>query len=158
MPDARVSGVPPFRRIKRLTAAPTRAGIAPLTPSSSPPSVLGMTSVTRMMRKGQQLARPFVAGLAVWIFAFGVIIPSLDQDLLSSEVMIGSGDHEACGRPHHDHTICIQFGRQDWSRSSSIPLEVFPPAASESVVARHDVPVELLRRIPSQSRAPPQTT
>ena len=111
-----------------------------------------------MMRKGRHIAGPFVAGLAVWIFAFSAIIPSLDRELLRSDVVIESGRHEACAHPHHDHTICIQFGKQDWSRISSIPLEMFPPAAGESVAARHDVPVELLRRIPSQSRAPPHTT
>ncbi len=100
----------------------------------------------------------FIAALAVWIVALSAIIPSLDQDLLGSDVVIESGRHEACARPHHDHTICIQFGKHGWSDGPSIPLQVFPPAASEAVSVGHNVPVEFLRRISTHSRAPPHAT
>ena len=100
----------------------------------------------------------FIAALAVWIVAVGAIIPSLDQDLLDSGSTIESGSHEECTRLHHDHTICIQFGKQRWSEGPSIPLQVFPPVASESISVRQDAPVEVLRRIPTRSRAPPHTT
>jgi len=111
-----------------------------------------------MLRKGRHIADPFVAGLAVWIFAFSAIIPSLDRELLGSDVTIESGRHEACAHPHHDHTICIQFGKQGWSNGLSIPLQVFPPAPREAGSARHNVPVEFLRLILTHSRAPPHTT
>ncbi len=100
----------------------------------------------------------FIAALAVWIVAVGALIPSLDRELLGSDVVIESGHHEACAHPHHDHTICIQFGKQRWSSGSSIPVRVFPPALGEAVSVGHDVPVEFLRRIPTRSRAPPHTT
>ena len=110
-----------------------------------------------MMREGR-LADAFATGLAVWIFAFSAIIPSLDRELLGSDVTIESGHHEGCSHPRHDHTICIQFGKQGWSRGPSLPFGVAPPAAGESVSGRDDVPVELLRRIPTHSRAPPHAT
>ena len=141
-----------------MPSASSDSGMAPLTPSWSPPSVLGMTSLPGLMSKRGRIADSLITALAFWIFAFSAIIPSLDRELLGSDVTIESEHHEGCSHPRHDHTICIQFGKQDWSRISSIPLEMFPPAAGESVAARHDVPVELLRRIPSQSRAPPHTT
>ncbi len=100
----------------------------------------------------------FVAALAVWIVAVGAIIPSLDRELLGSDVTIELGHHETCAHPHHDHTICIQFGKQGWSNAPSTPLQVFPPAPGEAVSVRHDSPVEVLRRIPTRSRAPPHTT
>ena len=100
----------------------------------------------------------FIAALAGWIVALGVIIPSLDRDLLGSELAIEAGHDETCAHPHHDHTICIQFGKHRWSRGSSIPLQVFPPVAGESVSVRYDAPVEALRPIPTRSRAPPHTT
>ena len=124
----------------------------PLTGYRSRPSVLSM-----MGTRGRITDR-FIAALAVWIVALGAIIPSLDQDLLSTDVAIESGRHEACARPHHDHTICIQFGKHGWSDGTSVSLRVSALAAGESVVVRQDVPVELLRRIPTQSRAPPHTT
>ncbi len=100
----------------------------------------------------------FIAVLAFWIAALGAILPSLDRELLGSEVAIEAGHHEACSHPHHDHTICIQFGKQGWAGSSSIQLQVFPPAPGQSASMRHDLPVEFLRRIPTHSRAPPHTT
>jgi len=110
------------------------------------------------MTTGRRIGDHFIAALAIWIVAFSAIIPTLDRELLGSDVAIESGHHEACAHPHHDHTICIQFGRQDWSNGSSIPLQVFPPAAGEAVSVSHDVPVEFMRPIPTQSRAPPHTT
>ncbi len=117
-----------------------------------------MTSLIGMMRKKGRIGDHFIAAVAVWIVAFSAIIPSLDRELLGWEVVIESGRHEACAHPHHDHTICIQFGKQRWSKGTSVPLQVFPPAPGEPVSARHDVPVEFLRRIPTHSRAPPHTT
>ena len=110
-----------------------------------------------MLRKGRHIADPFVAGLAVWIFAFSAIIPSLDRELLGSDVTIESGRHEACAHPHHDHTICIQFGKQDWTTDSSLRLQVFQPTAREASPAVSDVPLEVPRLIPTRSRAPPHT-
>ncbi len=123
-----------------------------LTPRRSTPSVLGM------MGKRGRIRDRFIAALAVWIVVLGVIIPSLDRELLGSELAIQPEHNEACAHPHHDHTICIQFGKQGWSNGSSTPLQVFPPAASGSVSARLDGPVEFLRHIPTHSRAPPHTT
>ena len=100
----------------------------------------------------------FIAVLAVWIVAVGAIIPSLDQELLGSDVTIEAGHHEACAHPHHDHTICIQFGKQDWTTGSSLRLQVIPPTAVEAAPAVSDVPPEFLRLIPTHSRAPPHTT
>lgn len=118
----------------------------------------GRPTVQGMMGTRGRIADRFNAALAIWIVILGAIIPSLDREILSGEVVIGSGDHEACGRPHHDHTICVQFGRQDWSSSSWAPLRVVPPTVGESVGVRHDAPVEFLHRIPTHSRAPPDTT
>ena len=109
------------------------------------------------MEKRARLGDLFGAALAVWIVAFGVIIPPLDRDPLSSELSIESEHNEACTHLHHDHTFCIQFGKQRWSKGSSVPPQVFPVMASESVSVRHDSPVEVLHRIPTRSRAPPHT-
>ena len=127
-------------------------GMAPLTGYRSRPSVQGMIGTKAC------IGDRFIAALAVWIVAVGAIIPSLDRELLGSDVTIESGRHEACAHPHHDHTICIQFGKQGWSNGLSIPLQVFPPAPREAGSARHNVPVEFLRLILTHSRAPPHTT
>ena len=129
--------------------------MAPLTPSWSPPSVLGMMS---LMRKKGRIADYFTTALAVWILAFGVIIPSLDRDLADPAIAIEAENHESCGHIRHDHTICIQFGRQDWTTGSSLRLQVFPPTSGEAAPAVSDVPPEFLRLIPTHSRAPPHTT
>jgi hypothetical protein len=100
----------------------------------------------------------FNAGLAVWIVALGAIIPSLDRELLGSETAIASGHHEACAHPHHDHTLCFQFGKQGWSTDSPIPLQAFPPTTGEAVSIIHDVPVEFRRIVRTKSRAPPPTS
>ena len=110
-----------------------------------------------MVRKNRRLVERFATALAVWILAFSAIIPSLDRELVGSGVWIESEHDEGCA-PHHDHTICIQFGKQGWSNGLSIPLQVFPPAPREVGSARHDVPVEFLRLILTHSRAPPHTT
>jgi hypothetical protein len=117
-----------------------------------------MTSLIGMMRKKGRIGDRFIAAVATWITAFSVIIPALDRELLGRDVVIESGRHEACAHPHHDHTICIQFGKQRWSKGSSIPLQVFPPVATVLVAVGHDGPVEVLRRHPTRSRAPPPTT
>ena len=117
-----------------------------------------MTSLPGLMSRRGRIADSLITALAFWIFAFSAIIPSLDRELLSSDVAIESDNHEGCTHPHHDHTICIQFGKQGWAGGSSTPLQVFPPAVGESVSARHDVPVEFLRLILTHSRAPPPTT
>lgn len=111
-----------------------------------------------MREKRAGISDLFGAALAVWIFAFSAIIPSLDRELLGSELAIESEHHDSCAHLHHDHTICVQFGKQPWSKGTSIPLEVFPPAPGESVSVRHEAPVEVLRRIPTRSRAPPDIT
>ena len=98
------------------------------------------------------------SGLAVWIVALSAIIPALDRDLLASETVIASGSHEACAHPHHDHTICIQFGKQRWSAGSVIPLQVFPPAPGDAVSTIHDAPTEFLHRVSTRSRSPPHIT
>lgn len=100
----------------------------------------------------------FIAALVVWIVVLGVIIPSLDRELLGSGLAIQTEHDESCARPHHDHTICIQFEKHRWSGGSSIPLQMLPPVIGESVSVRYDAPVEVLRRIPTRSRAPPHTT
>ena len=97
----------------------------------------------------------FNAGLAVWLVALGAIIPSLDPELLGSQTVIASGHHEACAHTHHDHTLCIQFGKQGWSTDSSIPLQVFPPRPDETVSIIHDIPVEFRRIVRTKFRAPP---
>ena len=111
-----------------------------------------------MMSTGGRLEDRCIAALAVWIVALSAIIPSLDRELLGSDVTIESGQHEACAHPHHDHTICIQFGKHGWSNGPSLSLQVFPPAAGEAVSVGRDVPVEFMRRIPTRSRAPPRAT
>ena len=110
------------------------------------------------MGKRARMGDLFSAALAVWIVTLGVIIPSLDRDLLSTELSIESEHNETCTHLQHDHTFCIQFGKQRWSKGSSVPPQGFPVVASESVSVRHDSPVEALRRIPTRSRAPPHTT
>jgi len=110
-----------------------------------------------MMSTRGRIGDPLIAALVVWVVALGVIIPTLDRDLLNSELSIASKHDEACTHLHHDHTFCVQFGKQRWSKGSSIPPQVFPVVASESVLLRHDSPVEVLRRIPTRSRAPPHT-
>ena len=123
-----------------------------LTPRRSTPSVLGM------MGKRGRIRDRFIAALAVWIVVLGVIIPSLDRELLGSEVAIQPEHNEACAHPHHDHTICIQFGKQDWATGSSLGLQVFPPTAGQAASGVPDVPPEFLHRIPTHSRAPPHTS
>jgi len=86
--------------------------------------------------------------------ALSAIIPALDQDLLASENVISSGDHEACEHPHHNHTLCLQFGKQRWSAGSSEPLQVSPPAPRETVSAIPGGPVECQRRVPTPEYFP----
>ena len=111
-----------------------------------------------MWRTGRRFGDRFNSGLAVWIVALSAIIPALDRELMVSETVIASGDHEACVRPHHNHTLCLQFGKQRWSTGSAASLQVFPPAPGEAVSLIHDGPLEFLRRVPTHSRAPPRTT
>ena len=117
-----------------------------------------MASPLRTMRKKGCIGDRFIAGVALWIVAFSAIIPSLDRELLGREVVIESGRHEACAHPHHDHTICIQFGKQDWATGSSLWLQVFPPTAGQAASGVPDVPPEFPHLIPTHSRAPPHTT
>ena len=117
-----------------------------------------MTSLLGMVRKKGRIGHRFIAAMAIWIVAFSAIIPSLDRELLGRDVAIESGRHEACAHPHHDHTICIQFGKQDWATGSSLRLRVFPPTAGEAAPAIPDVPPEFPHLIPTHSRAPPHTT
>ena len=116
-----------------------------------------MTSLLGMGRKKGRSDR-FIAAMAIWIVAFSAIIPSLDRELLGRDVVIESGRHEACAHPHHDHTICIQFGKQDWATGSSLWLQVFPPTAGQAASGVPDVPPEFPHLIPTQSRAPPHTS
>ena len=111
-----------------------------------------------MLRMRRRVSDRFNAGLAVWIVALSAIIPSLDQELLGSETAIASGEHQVCAHPHHDHTLCIQFGKQGWSTDSSILLQVLPPAPGEALSIIHDLPVEFRRIVRTKSRAPPPTT
>ena len=111
-----------------------------------------------MLRMRRHLSDRFNAGLAVWIVALSAIIPSLDRELLGVETAIASGRHEACAHPHHDHSICIQFGKRGWSTDASIPLQVLPPAPGEALSIIHHLPVEFHRIVRTQSRAPPPTT
>ncbi len=130
--------------------------MAPLTPSWSPPRVLCMMNVLgRMRKKGRDR---FTTALAVWILAFGAIIPSLDRELVGSGVWIEAEHDEACARLRHDHTICIQFGKQDWTTDSSLRLQVFQPTAREAPPVVSDMPLKVARLIPTRSRAPPHTT
>ena len=114
-----------------------------------------MSVLGRMRKKGRDR---LTTALAVWILAFGAIIPSLDRELVGSGVRIEAEHDEACARLRHDHTICIQFGKQGWSDGISTPPALFPAELGRSLSARHDVPVEFLRLIPTHSRAPPHTT
>jgi len=126
-----------------------------LTPSGSPPTVLYMMSLShRMGKKGRD---GFTTALAIWILAFSAIIPSLDRELVGSGVWIESEHDEACA-PHHDHTICIQFGKLGWSNAPAVPLRVSPLAVREPIALRHSVLVELARRSPTRARAPPRIT
>lgn len=90
--------------------------------------------------------------------ALSAIIPSLDRELLDSETTIASGHHEECAHPHHNHTLCIQFGKQRWAKGSSVPLQVLPAAAHEALSVMYQAPIEDLRSVPTHSRAPPHTT
>ncbi len=109
------------------------------------------------MREKGRLADRFTTALAFWILAFSAIIPSLDRELVGSGVWIESEHDEACA-PHHDHTICIQFGKQGWTTDSSLRLQVFPPTAREAGPAVSDVLPEFPRLVATHSRAPPHTT
>ena len=111
-----------------------------------------------MRRTRRRISDRFITVLAVWIVAVGAIIPSLDRDPANSAIAIEAENHESCGHLRHDHTICIQFGRQDWTTGSSLRLQVFPPTSGEANQAVSDVPPEFLRLIPTHSRAPPHTT
>ena len=117
-----------------------------------------MTSLIGMMRKKGRIGDRFIAAVATWITAFSAIIPSLDRELLGRDVVIESGRHEACAHPHHDHTICIQFGKQDWTEGSTLRLQLFPPTSGEAAPAVSDVPPEFPHHISTHSRAPPHTT
>ncbi len=98
-----------------------------------------------------------VTMLAVWIVAVGAIIPSLDRGLVDSAIVIDAGGHESHGHLRHDHTICTQFGKQDWTSRSSLRLRVYAPTAREAVPMASDVPSGFRRLIPAHSRAPPHT-
>jgi hypothetical protein len=111
-----------------------------------------------MLRMRGCVSDRFNAGLAVWIVALSAIIPSLDRELLGAETAIASGQHEACAHPHHDHTLCIRFGKQGWSTDSTIPLQVILPAPGEALSIIHDLPVEFRRIVRAKSRAPPPAT
>ncbi len=104
-------------------------------------------------RKGDRL----ITVLAVWIVAVGAIIPSLDRDLADSTIVIEREDHESCGHLRHDHTICILFGKQDWTKGSSLRLRVSPPTAGEAVLVVSDAPPDFRHLISTPSRAPPHT-
>ena len=138
-----------------LSSASRDSGTAPLTPSWSPSSVLGIMS---LMRNKGRIADHCTTALAVWILAFSAIIPSLDRDLADPGIAIEAENHESCGHLRHDHTICIQFGKQDWTSDSSLWLQVFPPTAGEAAPAVLDVPPEFPQLIPTHSRAPPHST
>jgi hypothetical protein len=110
-----------------------------------------------LMREKGRLADRFTTALAFWILAFSAIIPSLDRELVGSGVWIESEHDETC-TPRHDHTICIQFGKQSWTTDSSLRLRALPPTAREAGPAVYDVLPEFPRLIPTHSRAPPHTT
>jgi hypothetical protein len=99
----------------------------------------------------------FNTGLAVWMVALSAIIPSLDRELLDSETTIASGHHDECAHPHHNHTLCVQFGKQRWAKGSSIPLRVLPPSRYEAVSVLTDAPAEFRYGLPTHSRAPPRS-
>ncbi len=111
-----------------------------------------------MRRTRGRIGDRFITVLAVWIVAVGAIIPALDRDLADSSIVIEAENHESCGHLRHDHTICIQFGKQDWTRSSSLRLQVLPPTGREAVLAVSDVPPEISLLVPTHSRAPPHAT
>ena len=110
-----------------------------------------------LMRKKGRIGDHFTSALAVWILAFSAIIPSLDRDLPDS-IAIEAENHESCGHLRHDHTICIQFGKQDSTTGSYLRSQVFPATAGEAAPAVSDVPAEFPHLIPTHSRAPPHTT
>jgi len=116
-----------------------------------------MTSLLGMMRKKGRIGDRFIATVAIWIVAFSAIIPSLDRELVSSGVWIESEHDEACA-PHHDHTICIQFGKQGWTTDASLRLRAFQPTDMEASPSASDVALEFPRLVPTHSRAPPHTT
>ena len=109
----------------------------------------------KMRKKGRHR---FTTALAIWILAFSAIIPSLDRELVGSGVWIEAEHDEGCARPHHDHTICIQFGKQGWTTDSSLRLRAFQPTAREASPSVSDVALEFPRLIPTHSRAPPHAT
>ncbi len=111
-----------------------------------------------MRRTRGRIGDRFITAVAVWIVAVGAIIPSLDRDLADPAVAIEAENHESCGHIPHDHTICIQFGRQDWTSGSFLRLQVFPPTPEQATRPVSDVPLEFLHLIPTHSRAPPHTT
>ena len=111
-----------------------------------------------LMRNKGRFADRFTTALAVWVLAFSAIIPALDRELPGSGVSIESEHDEACARPQHDHTICIQFGKQGWTTGASLRLRVFPPTTGEAAPVVSDVLPEFPRLIPTHSRAPPHTT
>ena len=132
--------------------ASRRPARLPLTPVSSLPSVLSM------LRTRKCIGDRFITVLAVWMVAVGAVIPALDRDLVDSAIAIEAENHESCGHLRHDHTFCMQFGKQDWTRSSSLGLPVLPPTAREAAPTVSDAPPEFLHLIPTHSRAPPHTT
>ena len=111
-----------------------------------------------MRRTRGGISDRFITVLAVWIVAVSAIIPSLDRDLTDPAIAIEAENHESCGHLRHDHTICIQFGRQGWTTGSSLRLQVLPPTAREPIPEVSNVLPEFPRLIPTHSRAPPLTT
>ena len=111
-----------------------------------------------MRRTRRRIGDRFITALAVWIVAVGAIIPSLDRDLADPAIAIEAENHESCGHIRHDHTICIQFGKQGWTTDSSLRLRALPPTAREAGPAVSDVLPEFPRLVPTHSRAPPHTT
>ena len=110
-----------------------------------------------MRRTRGGISDRFITVLAVWIVAVSAIIPSLDRDLTDPAIAIEE-DHESCGHLRHDHTICIQFGKQDWTTDSSLRLQVFQHTSGEAIPEISNVLPEFPRLIPTHSRAPPHTT
>ena len=111
-----------------------------------------------MQKTRGRIGDRFISLLAVWMVAVGAVIPVLDRDLADSTIALEAENHESCGHLRHDHTFCLQFGKQDWTRSSSLRLRVLPPTLRAADPAVSDVPPEFLRLIPTHSRAPPHTT
>ena len=108
-----------------------------------------------MIRLRECLAKRLGTELAIWMLAVGVAIPLLDRDLLGSEIAIEAEHQAACSLPTHDHSICVQYGKQLWASKPADVERALPPPVVEAAAPTQDAAPRSRLARPTNPRAPP---